>query len=182
MEKSFGCEDLLTYQSLNWGLRHEDQLSIVNQFKKAVTMIFKRKSVVQGMPRMSHLSDAISSLQQIEEISPSVLMKRYYNNKEDVVEEEESSSSLLSKSMFDSLPSSSSEVKLRKAASEIMVSRNSSNVSTPSPLNNGRYMKKKKNHWTMEQNNKDNYMHEYKMNNDKSFESDFLSDVSSEKL
>jgi hypothetical protein len=145
-------------------------------------MIFKRKSVVLGMPRMSHLSDAISSLQQIEEISPSVLMKRYYNNKEDVVEEEESSSSLLSKSMFDSLPSSSSEVKLRKVASEILVSRNSSNVSTPSPLNNGRYMKKKKNHWTMEQNNKDNYMPEYKMNNDKSFESDFLSDISSEKL
>ena len=62
-----------------------------------------------------------------------------------------------------------------------MVSRKSSNVSTPSPLNNGRYMKKKKNHWTMEH-NKDNYMHEYKMNNDKSFESDFLSDISSEKL
>jgi hypothetical protein len=60
--KPSGYEDLLTYQSLSWGLRHEDQLGVVDKFKKAVTMIFKRKSVVMGMPRMSHLSDAMRSL------------------------------------------------------------------------------------------------------------------------
>jgi hypothetical protein len=54
--------------------------------------------------------------------------------------------------MFDSQPSSSSELKLRGERDDEMASRNSSNVSTPSPLNNGRYMKKKKDHWTMTHN------------------------------
>ena len=68
--------------------------------------------------------------------------------------------------MFDSQQSSSSEAKLRVVKDE-MISRNSSNMSTPSPINNGRYMKKKK---------------DQMLNNDKSFESDFMSDLSSEKL
>ena len=54
----------MTYQSLSWGLRHDDQLSIVNQFKKAVTMIFKnsRKSIMIGKSGVSDVNDAMTSL------------------------------------------------------------------------------------------------------------------------
>ena len=52
----------MTYQSLSWGLRHDDQLSIVNQFKKAVTMIFRRKTVMIGKSGSSDVNDAMSRL------------------------------------------------------------------------------------------------------------------------
>jgi hypothetical protein len=42
-----GVEGLRESQTLLGGRAREDQLCIVNQFKKAVTMIFKKKSNVQ---------------------------------------------------------------------------------------------------------------------------------------